>query len=58
MTAKPKAKAKPKPSTEPIVRTNKQQDWWCPLCDHSQTRLTLECRGCGAVRTGDEVIVP
>lgn len=56
MSAKPKAQ--PKPSTTPIERTNARQDWWCPLCDHSQTNLTAECRGCGAVRTGDGVIAP
>lgn len=42
----------------PIHRTNALGHWWCPVCDHSATGLVNECRGCGAVRDGDEVIAP
>ncbi len=29
--------------------------WWCPICDHSQTKLVTTCGGCGARRDGDTV---
>lgn len=41
-----------------ITRTSSATGaWWCPVCDHSQTKLIGECKGCGAVRDGDEVVV-
>lgn len=42
----------------PITKTNALGHWWCPICDHSATGLVLDCRGCGAVRDGEEVVAP
>lgn len=40
----------------PIARTNQFEHWWCPYCDHSQTKFITDCRGCGATRDGDKVV--
>lgn len=31
-----------------------ERAWWCPFCDHSNSRDTPTCGGCGAERDGDE----
>lgn len=38
-----------------IVKINENGDWWCPVCDHSQTEHITECQGCHAQRVGDAV---
>jgi hypothetical protein len=34
----------------PVVRTNHAGAWWCPDCDHSQTKDYVACQGCGKDR--------
>lgn len=31
-----------------------ERAWWCPFCDHANTRDTVKCGGCGAERDGEQ----
>lgn len=37
------------------IKRQTDNAWWCPVCDHSQTKLIDACAGCGARRDGDTV---
>lgn len=56
MTEQKKPAAKRQPKGEPIVRTNDQGAWWCPICDHSNESKVAICGGCGVTRDGDKVV--